>query len=68
MIRMGRNAKEYALYKGETMLAIGTVNEIADEIGVKPETVHFYSSPTYQKRGSGKNRKVLVALDESEDE
>lgn len=29
------NSREYALYKGEDLLAIGTINGIAKELGVK---------------------------------
>lgn len=60
--------KEYALYKGDDIIAVGTVKEIAQEVDVKPSTLHFYKSPAYQKRGTGVNRKVLILLDESEGE
>lgn len=62
-------AKEYALYKGENLLAIGTAQEIADEMNVKKETVLFYEKPAYKKRVSKRekglrgNVRILVALD-----
>lgn len=65
-IKMGRKEKIYALYKGEDLLADGTLREIAEKMGVKVETVRFYQMPTYQKRGktvSG-NKRVLVCLDD----
>lgn len=34
--------KEYALYKGEDILAFGTIDEIAQKLGVKKETVAYY--------------------------
>lgn len=40
----------YALYKGDEFLDIGTKYELAEMLGVKPETITFYASPTYQKR------------------
>lgn len=43
-------AKEYAVYKGENLLCIGTAKECATEMGVLPETIKFYTTPTYQKR------------------
>lgn len=64
---MGRKAKEYALYKGDSILSIGTKKEIAEELQLKCETISFYSSPTYKNRGKGKNRKILIKLDECED-
>lgn len=59
---------EYALYKGENLLAIGTERQLARELCVKFETIKFYRSPAYQRRlakrkGHGENCRVLVALD-----
>lgn len=31
--------KEYALYKGDELLAMGTKREIAEQLGVSPSTV-----------------------------
>ena len=42
--------KEYAVYKGENLVCIGTAKECAAEMGVLPETIKFYTTPTYQKR------------------
>ncbi|KMY32021.1 hypothetical protein ACZ11_07575 [Lysinibacillus xylanilyticus] len=57
---------EYALYKGEQMVAVGTVYEIAEERGVKPKTIQFYGSGTYQRRSKSKvnNRLQLVKLED----
>lgn len=41
---------EYALYKGEALLAIGTLEEIAAERGVKPRTIYNYSMPGHIAR------------------
>lgn len=43
-------AKEYAVYKGDNLICIGTAKECAVEMGVQPETIKFYTTPTYQKR------------------
>lgn len=56
---------EYALYKGDELLAVGTVREIANQIGVTEKTVFHYGTPTYKKRTS-KNGRRLVRLEESE--
>ncbi|HEM4977749.1 TPA: hypothetical protein U1186_000541 [Streptococcus suis] len=50
--------KEYALYKGDNLLAIGTAKELADKFGVKVSTIHFYKSPAYIKRTSDARRRV----------
>ncbi|GLC88676.1 helix-turn-helix transcriptional regulator [Lysinibacillus piscis] len=58
--------KDYALYKGDQMIAIGTVNEIAKERGVKPETIRYYMSGAYQRRSNSKvnNRLQLIKLED----
>lgn len=37
--------KEYALYKGEELIAMGTKREIAEKLGVSPSTVGYYGTP-----------------------
>lgn len=54
----------YALYKGDQLLAIGTVKEIADKMGLKENTVWHYQTPTYRKRA--KNGRLLVKLTDEE--
>lgn len=58
--------KEYALYKGEQMVAIGTINEIAAERGVKPATIKFYKYGAYQRRTKSEvnNRLQLIKLED----
>ena len=41
---------EYALYKGDELLHIGTAEEIAEKQGVKRETVTFYATNSYKER------------------
>lgn len=56
--------KEYALYKGEQILAIGTLEEIAASLDVAVETVKFYGMPSYLKRTKGNKARELVELEE----
>lgn len=53
--------REVAVYKGEDIIAMGTVSEVATELNVKPETVKWFTTPSAAKRG--KNIKVAVWLD-----
>lgn len=56
--------KEYALYKGEECLAIGTLKEIAEKMKVKVKTIYFYTTPTYKRRcRKSNNRLTMVSLD-----
>ena len=59
-----RKNQEYALYKGEECLAIGTIEEIAKQQGIKEKSVYFMLMPTYKKRvkNSRIGRKELVKL------
>lgn len=57
--------KEYALYRGEEILSIGTINEIAEKNNIKPETLRFYKSPSYKNRGTDESsRMILICLDD----
>lgn len=55
--------REYALYKGDELLGVGTIDELAEELGIKPKTVRHYGYPGYKRRTSEKARR-LVKLDE----
>lgn len=44
-----QNINEYALYRGEQLVATGTVHEIADKLGVKVQTVRKYGTPSYKR-------------------
>lgn len=58
--------KEYALYKGEEILAIGTIFQIAEELGVKMDTIKYYGTNAYKRKLSKRNAKdvrELVALE-----
>lgn len=66
-----RGTREWALYKGEELLSMGTYFEIAEEMGVNVKTIRHYSSPAYArklvKRGNPENVRRLVSLDEDDD-
>ena len=62
MVRYGL-MKIYALYKGEELIATGTLLQIAYQTGVKLRTIQFYKTPAYKKRrAKGKNFRELVEL------
>lgn len=51
--------KEYALYKGEELLAMGTKREIAQQLGVSASTVGYYGTPVYARRTSDNGRRLV---------
>lgn len=57
-----REAKEYALYKGEELLGMGTIRELAKKFNVKITTLYYYRTPTYLKRTSNEHGRRLVEL------
>ncbi len=57
--------QEYAFYKGESLIVIGTAKEIANHLGIKEETVKWYTTPTNinrARKGDTHNRRVAVRL------
>lgn len=50
--------KEYALYKGDELLAMGTKREIAEQLGVSANTVS-YGTPAYARRTSDNGRRLI---------
>lgn len=50
---------EYALYKGDELLQIGTADELAAFKQVKRKTILFYATPTYQNRTSEKSLRTI---------
>lgn len=48
---------------------MGTKKECAEHLGVKPESIKFYSTPTYQKRSKSldNNRTVVIKVEDIED-
>ena len=63
-----RKYNEYAVYKGEELLVVGTAEECAKELNVQKETIHFYTTPTYRrrldKRKNPKNCRIAIKIEE----
>lgn len=55
---------EYAFYRGDELVTIGTMEEIAEETGLALATVQFYASPIAAKRGY---KSAVVNLDSEEE-
>ena len=60
--------REYAVYKGDELLVIGTLEECAEALKVKPATILFYQSGVYQRRGKNSNkRRIAIKLEDDEE-
>ena len=60
--------KEYILYKGEEILATGTMFQIAEEMGVKYRTIMYYGTPSQRIRTKGRGRILIPIEGDSEGE
>lgn len=58
-----RKLKQYAVYKGEECLAVGTAKECAKKVGVAQDTIYWLSNPSVHKKDKG-NRKIVIRLDD----
>jgi hypothetical protein len=61
----------YAMYKGDECLAIGTSDEICEQMGIKKNTFGFYRTKTYLERAKDlnwKNYKTIVRIDNEVEE
>jgi hypothetical protein len=64
-----RNQIIYAVYKGDNFIFMGTKKECSEHLGVKEDTVYFYTTPTYQKRAKTKDndRMIVIRVEDIED-
>ncbi|MBY0755056.1 hypothetical protein K5V21_06265 [Clostridium sardiniense] len=55
----------YALYKGEKILCMGTIYQIAEALNIKVRTVQYYGTNANRrkiKKRNSKNSRVLVEI------
>ena len=55
--------REYALYKGDTFIDLGTKEYLAKLLNVKKDTITFYGSPTYRRRTKD-NAYIVIPIKE----
>lgn len=47
----------YVLYRGDEVLGVGTAEELAERVGVRPETIMNYASEAHRKKA---DRQVIA--------
>lgn len=67
MKRKSKDCNEYAIYKGDNMIFMGTTTECAEHFGVKKNTIYYWSYPSHHKRANskkrdGKDRNTKIAI------
>lgn len=64
--------KEYAVYKGEELIVIGSVKECAEFMGVKPDYIYWMTTPTAKRRHAARANTdrctTAIKLQEDEDD
>lgn len=72
MIKKRKYPYTYALYRGDELLAVGTVKEIARQLNKAEQTIRHYASPYYQnmtrKYETTLINKLIKIEDDDEDE
>ena len=62
--RLKMESEIYAMYQGDDLLVMGTLEEIADHQNTTIDNVRFMAYPSYHKRSSGRNRRLVFKLEE----
>ena len=57
--------QEYALYKDDTFLALGTIDEIANQLNLKKSSIRWYTTKTAKTR---KSHYICIKLEEENEE
>ena len=60
---MKQHTTEYAVYDGDTLVAIGTVPELAKVLQVKESTIYFMCSKKHHER-AGLTGRVVIKIEE----
>lgn len=61
----GRPTKEYAIYKGDEFIAIGTIKELAEKTGYSETTLRYCTHPASRRRNKG-NRLIVIQVEDDE--
>ena len=59
---MANKKGRYAGYIGDRLVWIGTIEEVAEELGIKKATAQWYSTPSWRKRAKP-NSKIVERID-----
>lgn len=64
-----KKVKEYAMYKGDEFIDVGTIRELAEKHNAKASTLQWYAgSNRYKSLNHYKGGYTIVAIEEDEDE
>lgn len=66
VIGKGIKKKYYAIYKGDEFICMGYKEECAEYLGVKPNTITFWTAPSYKKRAAHRKNPMLAIVVEED--
>lgn len=62
---------DYALYKGDEFVTLGSLQEVANYQGVKPTTISYLASKAYlkklEKRKNSDSALIAIRIEEDDD-
>ena len=61
-----KDLNNYALYRGDEFITVGTVKELAEFMGVKEASIRFWSYPSYLNRIKSYEHSIRVIKIEEE--
>lgn len=59
--------KEYAMYKGDTFIDLGTAKELSKRHNIKVKTLYWLASARRLDRSGKTRRKYLVPIEDGEE-
>ncbi|GEM04137.1 hypothetical protein HMI01_11250 [Halolactibacillus miurensis] len=55
---------EYAVYRGDEFIIVGTLEECAERLNTSEQMIKYYSYPSQKKRSEGTNKILVERLDD----
>ncbi|WP_288531046.1 hypothetical protein [uncultured Secundilactobacillus sp.] len=62
--KRGPSRSLYALYHGDEIVGVGTINELAKIQGVKPTSIRWLTNPSYMKRTNPETAVRVIKVEE----
>ena len=62
--RQKMESEIFAMYRGDDLLVMGTLEEIAEHQNMTVSNVRFLAYPSYHKKSEGKDRRLVFRVEE----
>ena len=61
---MGRHKSEYAIYKGDESIDLGTAEELSKKLGLTVKTIQFLATKAHHNRATSDNWMVAIRIED----